>query len=371
MEALATATTSRRSSISSCTARFQGSRNDQKVQDFITKTSVFKKLENISDADAITGLPLLLEGEASTWWKLVEKADNLTWTQAVEMIRKKFSARKPAYRVYMEIFEDFQKQGELTDIFISRKQALFPQLPKPTLPKSIKLDIVYGLLHQDIKKEVQREKMNSFDELLQMAQTVETKLLGKKAQNKEMGKNRGHAVTDCRIKKKNDEQKVSKTENLSKNTSSVSCYGCGAPGVFRSNCQTCKKDKDTKKESVKFCAASLRIGQDIPTITASIHGIKGLVHMDTGARTSIASDTLFKHLVALKCNFTKSEAEVTLADGSVRNRKILATTVPISIEGEEKMVKLHYLNQSHNNRTLLGMDFLENTGVVINAAALK
>ena len=181
MEALATATTyNRKLSISSCTARFQGSRNDRKVEDFITKTTVFKKLENISDEDAVMGLPLLLEGEAATWWQLVEKDEDLSWTKAVVMIRKKFSPKKPAYRIYLEIFEDSQKHGELTDMFISRKQALLAQLPKPTLPESVKLDMVYGLLHQDIKKDVHRENIHSFDELIQMAQTVEMRLIEKK-----------------------------------------------------------------------------------------------------------------------------------------------------------------------------------------------
>ena len=46
------------------------------------------------------------------------------------------------------------------------------------------------------------------------------------------------------------------------------------------------------------------------------------------------------------------EAEVALADGSVRKRKILATTVSITKEGEEKVVRLHYLKQSVDNRTL-------------------
>ena len=176
-------------------------------------------------------------------------------------------------------------------------------------------------------------------------------------------------VADCRLKKKSEEQKVVKPSTQAAKESSVSCYGCGAPGVFRSNCQKCKKPDDhKKKENFEFCSASLKIGQNIPTVKATIYGIKGLVHIDTGARTSIASDTLFKHLLTLKCNFTDLEAEVTLADGSCRKRKVLATTVPIVMEGEEKMIKLHYLKQTHGNRTLLGMDFLEKAGVVINTA---
>lgn len=47
-------------------ARFKGEPDAAKVEEFISAISVFKDIENISDKDAVSGMPVLLEGEAAT-----------------------------------------------------------------------------------------------------------------------------------------------------------------------------------------------------------------------------------------------------------------------------------------------------------------
>lgn len=57
---------------SSRTARFNGSRNITKVEDFLATFLIFKKAERILDPFALLSLSLLLEEYASTWWQGVK-----------------------------------------------------------------------------------------------------------------------------------------------------------------------------------------------------------------------------------------------------------------------------------------------------------
>ncbi|XP_026470154.1 activity-regulated cytoskeleton associated protein 1-like [Ctenocephalides felis] len=51
-------------SFSRCTARFNGSRNSEKVQEFTTTIVLYKDIESIPDEMALRGLPLLLQDTA-------------------------------------------------------------------------------------------------------------------------------------------------------------------------------------------------------------------------------------------------------------------------------------------------------------------
>lgn len=60
------AITQKTGSFTTCMARFKGEPDAAKVEEFISAISVFKDIENISDKDAVSGMPVLLEGEAAT-----------------------------------------------------------------------------------------------------------------------------------------------------------------------------------------------------------------------------------------------------------------------------------------------------------------
>lgn len=86
-------------SFADLTARFNGARNLQKVEEFISRASIFKDINNISDENAIKGLPLLLEDTAATWWQGIKTEAN-TWAKACQLIQRAFSPAKPSWRVY-------------------------------------------------------------------------------------------------------------------------------------------------------------------------------------------------------------------------------------------------------------------------------
>lgn len=109
----------------------------------------------ISDADALRGMPLLLEDYAATWWAGVK--DSLqTFAAATELIRTTFSPPTPDWKIFLNIFEQKQHAREATDSFICKKRLLFSQL-MVTTSEAIQLNMIYGLLSIKIRERVRRD----------------------------------------------------------------------------------------------------------------------------------------------------------------------------------------------------------------------
>lgn len=65
-----------------------------------------------------------------------------------------------------------QQKNEPTDSFIRKKRALFAQFPNcPT--ESDQLDMLFGMLHSQIRERLFRHKVKNFDELLVDAREAE------------------------------------------------------------------------------------------------------------------------------------------------------------------------------------------------------
>ncbi|KAJ3655157.1 hypothetical protein Zmor_014294 [Zophobas morio] len=104
-----------------CPARFNGSTNASSVEEFITTASLYKRLEKISDEDALETLPILLREEALTWWNGVRNSVN-TWPAAVQLIRGRLRPRAPNHRLFKEIFNEPQGDEVSTDAYITRQR---------------------------------------------------------------------------------------------------------------------------------------------------------------------------------------------------------------------------------------------------------
>lgn len=133
-----------RSTFANCSARFSGGSNTTKVEDFIATILVYKDAEHVSDFLALTSLPLLLEGYASTWWQGV-KDEAMTFEMAIDLLRKAFSPPKPDWRIFAELNQEKQKSFESTDGFICRKRRLFAQLSELLSEKTM-LNIIFSQL---------------------------------------------------------------------------------------------------------------------------------------------------------------------------------------------------------------------------------
>lgn len=368
-------------SFSKCTARFRGSRIEAKVDEFIRTIECYKKIEKVSEENALQGFPLLLEDFAATWWNGVQH-EARTFADACRLVRKHFSPAKPDYKIYIEIFGTAQQPNIPTDTFICEKRSLFSQIPEPKPTESMQIGMIFGLLHIDIRKHIKREDMTTFSILLQKAREVELieseqkqaqpSLTPVKPQKKRCNYCRqiGHEEINCRKKEKGILRPVEPTNQKLSNDESSSrrCYGCGAPGYYRSNCPSCSTDIKPSPKKVEFYTMNTKFGVGIPTIYISVCGIPGIAHIDTGARTSVASKKLYNKLLEFGCKFTKTMANITLADGKTQEQRVYATTVPIDIGNRCLQLKLITLENAADNRTLLGIDFLEQARILLNPA---
>ncbi|KNC26066.1 hypothetical protein FF38_14143 [Lucilia cuprina] len=110
------------------------------------------------------------------------------------------------------------------------------------------------------------------------------------------------------------------------------------------------------------------VGRNVPTVEINVSGLKGEAYLDTAARTSIAGYFLYKQLVEKKVKFQSVFAEITLADGISRKENVYSTIVDIIIGNRLKRIRFICLPKAKDNRTLLGIDFLEQAGIVMDLA---
>ncbi|XP_036334492.1 activity-regulated cytoskeleton associated protein 2-like [Rhagoletis pomonella] len=230
---------SRPGSFSNCSARFSGERSCTKVEEFTAAISTFKSVEKINDADAISGMPMILEGDAEEWWRGV-KSKAKTFDDIVCMLREAFSPPRPSWRIYVEIFENKQQKNESTDTFIRKKPALFSQLTNVPA-EADQIDILFGLLHVQIRDRVNRPKISNFEELLNEAREAELFWQERKQNAANDGQHssvsaqarcgycrkKGHSM-DVYFKKKNEEAKEAHVANIAQAVAlkpKFACYG--------------------------------------------------------------------------------------------------------------------------------------------------
>ncbi|CAB3242153.1 unnamed protein product [Arctia plantaginis] len=359
-------------SFAQCHAKYNGERCFNKVEEFLTKITVFKKVEKISDEDALEGLSLVLTEKAATWWIGI-KPSVKKWNAAIEAIRSAFAPRKRPHDIYLEIFAKKQT-SEPIDEFVCEKRALLAQLPAKRHKEDEQLDMIYGLLKIHYKKDIAREDLKTFDELLQRGRHIENLLKEaadggieeRKALRCTFCGKRGHAVEVCRKRLAEIKKETMATNNVT-SKDLIKCYGCGAPGVYRSRCGTCK-NKESPPKPVAFYTmeTTMKNQSKIPTIEIVVNGENGYAHIDTAARTSIAGTQLYKSLVRKGTQFAECTAEIILADGNRKTSKLLTAEVNICIGQRNLPISFTVLPEAKDNRTLLGIDFLESSGIVLN-----
>lgn len=374
-------------SFSSCLARYNGVRDPAKVEEFIAAISTYKLVENISDGNAVNGMPMLLEGEAAEWWRGVKDSAK-KFDDVIKMLRQTFSPKRLAWRIYAEIYEIRQQNKQATDSFVSRKRVLFAELPSPP-EEADQIDMIFGLLRSDIRERVMRHKIGTFDQLLTDAREAEQILKERDAANADsvnqtsgsaggttkrctFCRMKGHTVDMCR-KKKGVAAIVAPAPQPSAGADAVkpkvACFGCGTPGVWRANCLKCRKKVNSDAPMpVHFNSLGLCVGREIPVANVEMFGVPGQAFFDSGARTSVASTNLKRIMDFHGCQYESIDCNVSLADGSTTQRKCLTTTCEIGIGGRKCLIKFLIFTGDQSNKTLIGTDFMEELGVVLNMA---
>jgi hypothetical protein len=307
--------------------------------------------------------------------------------------------------VYMAITQEKQDMAMTTEEFIRRKQQLFSQVPAPAHPERQQLDIVYGLLRIEIRDKIPRSSIQTFDELLKTARTVEHLLNEKEAKPPANNnpdckapttykkkckycKNAGHVIETCRKRMKAEKAtqdfktdnsaadipkrrytSEAKTQAPSPSSPSFSCYGCGTPGVVRTNCPTChqKKSRPPPSEHAAVSALDATIdARDRPVVFVEVEGKSTLAYIDSCAKTSIASYELYQDLKKKGYHFVRTVVGLTLADGVKKHQAALVSTVPIKFHGRIIPTTLLVLPEFRNVRTLLGVGFIQDSLMVLN-----
>lgn len=361
---------------STCSARFNGSSDKENVEDFIATILVYKESTHISDRLALISMPLLLEGYASSWWQGV-KDEASTFEDAINLLRSAFAPIKSDWRIYSEIFKDKQKPTESTDSFICRKRRLFALLKEKVSERAI-IDMIYYQINVNIREKVPREAVKTFQDLLSSAREIElfmtenkTEIVIKPQLSREKTnvrcsycRKKNHTADVCY--KRIEVEKRGKTKDEVK----LNCYGCGAAGFYRSNCPKCnyKEIMESPKELNLNSIQTTIVGRNVPTININVNGSDQEAYLDTAARTSIAGYELFMLLKKKEVPFQEVFAEVTLADGSSRKEMVLSTIACILIGKRFKRIRFVCLPKARNNRTLIGIDFLEQCGMVMDLA---
>ncbi|KAJ8914319.1 hypothetical protein NQ315_011306 [Exocentrus adspersus] len=150
----------------------------------------------------------------------------------------------------------------------------------------------------------------------------------------------------------------------------ISCYGCGKTGFYRSNCPNCSQAKtEIPTQSIQFYSFNTitHFSTQVPTIPIIVCGIKGYAHIDTAARTSVAGATLYECLKKYSnFQFRTVKADVTLADGHCHEQEVQTVTTSIEIGDKTLSISFVVLPKAEDNRTLLGIDFLEQAAIVLN-----
>ncbi|CAB3232672.1 unnamed protein product [Arctia plantaginis] len=186
-------------------------------------------------------------------------------------------------------------------------------------------------------------------------------------------KGRGHVRDSC--------------DNLSKRSlstySGTVCYNCGEKGHVRVNCPKGKQGSagdsntnvkienvfssvyiDSKMSCSDFVNDNNKQGR--PIVRVCVGGYQGTALLDTAARRSIASYSLYSLLKRIGSDFRAETMSLKLADGIVRNSDVLLTIVNVQLASLSIPMELITLPEAVTNDTLLGIDFITKAKMVID-----
>ncbi|GFU19344.1 retrovirus-related Pol polyprotein from transposon 17.6 [Trichonephila clavipes] len=144
----------------------------------------------------------------------------------------------------------------------------------------------------------------------------------------------------------------------------ISCYGCGNPGFIKSKCPKCS----LKKESASVNAIHMFtcLTSPVALLDIEVYEATDTVCADTGASQSVGGELMFKFLRNRGQKFSEFHLAMCLADGQQSTSLVQKATVPITVGGRTFQIDLIFLPHAKGNRTLLGVDFLKTSGIVMD-----
>lgn len=133
---------------------------------------------------------------------------------------------------------------------------------------------------------------------------------------------RKHTEEECRRKQAAMEAlRISTARDEARpHTEPLRCFGCKTPGVVRSRCPKCNLPGGViaavdQVEPNQFCSVVTPAAGFRPLVNVKIADSSGQAIFDTGAISSVASDTLLKVFKEKKLQPRTKQMQMVLADG--------------------------------------------------------
>ncbi|GFX19446.1 retrovirus-related Pol polyprotein from transposon 297 [Trichonephila clavipes] len=144
----------------------------------------------------------------------------------------------------------------------------------------------------------------------------------------------------------------------------ISCYGCGNAGFIKSKCPKCSQKKENAPVNAIHMFTCLT--SPVALLDIEVYEATSTVCADTGASQSVGGELMFKFLRNRGQKFSEFHLAMCLADGQQSTSLVQNATVPITVGGRIFQIDLIFLPHAKGNRTLLGVDFLRTSGIVMD-----
>ncbi|GFS92354.1 retrovirus-related Pol polyprotein from transposon 297 [Trichonephila clavipes] len=104
----------------------------------------------------------------------------------------------------------------------------------------------------------------------------------------------------------------------------------------------------------------------VALLDIEVYEATGTVCADTGASQSVGGELMFKFLRNRGQKFSEFHLAMCLADGQQSTSLVQKATVPITVGGRTFQIDLIFLPHAKGNCTLLSVDFLRTSGIVMD-----
>ncbi|GFY46382.1 retrovirus-related Pol polyprotein from transposon 412 [Trichonephila inaurata madagascariensis] len=126
------------------------------------------------------------------------------------------------------------------------------------------------------------------------------------------------------------------------------------------------RNTNTESASVNAIQMFTCLTSPAALLDIEVYEATGTVCADTGASQSVGGELMFKFLRNRGQKFSEFHLAVCLADGQQYTSLVRKATVPITIGGRTFQIDLIFLPHAKGNHTLLGVDFLRTSGIVMD-----
>uniref|UniRef100_A0A2A4JBB0 Ty3 transposon capsid-like protein domain-containing protein n=1 Tax=Heliothis virescens TaxID=7102 RepID=A0A2A4JBB0_HELVI len=341
---------------------FDGTRDYEKIETFLTFARKYKAYKNISDTDALQTVYIILKDEAKDWWDRTR--DNIsTWADFESQLRRAFLPKKPAYVVFQELSELRQKPDELTQRFVAKQRALFDQL-EPPLPEVVQLDMMYGFLHPKIQEQIPRKCIESFEGLLEAAKAFEQENInkpqvktpenrtGRKRVRCSFCKNFGHVAEVCRKR-----QKLTIDDSAS-GTSIENLEPAPQTAIPQSPAPSASQEPRNTLSTVD--------GKPRFMIEISIGTAKELAVVDSSIKTSLASFKFYSYLKSIGFHFQEENSMAEGVGKVAKSQDALKGRIPVKVRDRCVLTTFVVFPDARENKSLLGTEFIADGRINLN-----